>query len=467
MLCYMCGSVLPVQKGDVCPACGANVRNYRRVVSFSNLFYNEGLEKAQVRNMTGAIESLRQSIRLCKDNIEARNLLGLVYYECGEVVAALSEWVISKNLAPDDNPVDGYLDAVRDDPVRLEDLSATAHKFNIALGYCRQRNLDLAVIQVKKILSMNPGYVKAHLLLALLYLENKNPTKAKAEASKALALDTGSVLGARYLKEAQAMLLPGEESSKNKGMMTPVRYQSGNETIIQPAGRARVNFVVMAASLAAGCALGIAAAVYLILPARVQNLNGTNQQKIAAISEESDAKSAMLAEYEQQNLQLTTRLESMGEELDTLKNSVPDSTSADILMKAAARYMSDPEDTDGVAEIMRDYDHEEVRQSRKKEAGELYESLMSLVGEQLTAKAYNDGYSAYRREDYETAVDELSRAYAYDAERADALFYLGDSYYRMGDIDSAKETFSKVMRSFPDTEEARNAEAKLAEINNA
>ena len=29
-------------------------------------------------------------------NIDARNLLGLVYFETGEVVEALTEWVISK-----------------------------------------------------------------------------------------------------------------------------------------------------------------------------------------------------------------------------------------------------------------------------------------------------------------------------------------------------------------------------------
>ena len=38
-----------------------------------------------------------------KYNINARNLLGLIYCEMGEVVEALSQWVMSKNLAPDDN----------------------------------------------------------------------------------------------------------------------------------------------------------------------------------------------------------------------------------------------------------------------------------------------------------------------------------------------------------------------------
>ncbi len=44
-----------------------------------------------------------------KYNINARNLLGLVYCEMGEVVEALSQWVVSKNFAPEDNVADSYI----------------------------------------------------------------------------------------------------------------------------------------------------------------------------------------------------------------------------------------------------------------------------------------------------------------------------------------------------------------------
>ena len=110
---------------------------YKKLVSLSNVFYNEGLEKASVRDLTGAMESLHQSLKLDKNNINARNLLGLIYYETGEVVAALSEWVISKNLKPDDNIADEYMDMVRNSPSKLEDINQTIKKFNIALNYCR------------------------------------------------------------------------------------------------------------------------------------------------------------------------------------------------------------------------------------------------------------------------------------------------------------------------------------------
>ena len=145
---------------------------YKRIMYISNRYYNDGLEKATVRDLTGAITSLRQSLKFNKDNIEARNLLGLVYFEMGEVVAALSEWVISKNLRPNKNIADDYIDMIQTNASRLESINTTIKKYNQALIYCQQDSLDLAVIQLKKVLSLNPKFIRAHQLLALLYINN-------------------------------------------------------------------------------------------------------------------------------------------------------------------------------------------------------------------------------------------------------------------------------------------------------
>ena len=68
--------------------------SYNKIIRLSNTLYNVGLEKAKVRDLSGAADSLRKSLRFNKANTQARNLLGLVYLEMGETVDALSEWVI-------------------------------------------------------------------------------------------------------------------------------------------------------------------------------------------------------------------------------------------------------------------------------------------------------------------------------------------------------------------------------------
>ncbi|MBQ7613746.1 MAG: tetratricopeptide repeat protein [Butyrivibrio sp.] len=443
-----------------------------KLKSLSNRYYNEGLEKALVRDLTGAVESLRQSLKLNKDNIDARNLLGLVYHEMGEVVPALSEWVISKNLKPEENAADYYMDAVRKSPSYLENVNQTIKKFNIALNYCHQDSLDLAVIQLKKVLSLNPGFIKAHLLLALLYLKNGNWDRAKIECQKVLKLDTGNVMAKRYLKEADSMLLPGESGKLLSDVEASdsdevIRYNSGNEMIIQPVKKSAIARSNSIWGIVLGIVLGVAASCFLILPQRIQTINSSNQEKIAQISEESDSKSAQIVSYEQQ-------ISSLQEEIDKLNGQVTDyegvdSTSAAMnsLMKAVNLYMEDSSNIEGMAEAMENLDLDAISGDVSPEFTSLYDLLMTKVGPQLAKSYYNTGYDAYKAEDYELAITNLAKAYQYDNTNVNTLYYLGNAYYSSGDTDKAKEIFDAVITNFPDTQSAQAAETKLAEINNS
>ena len=136
MRCYNCGCNLT--EHNFCTNCKVDVTKYKLVVSASNLFYNDGLEKARVRDLSGAVASLRQCLKLNKNHVDARNLLGLVYFELGESVQALNEWVISKNLQSKKNVADDYLNLIQSNPGKLDALNATIKKFNQALTYCYQ-----------------------------------------------------------------------------------------------------------------------------------------------------------------------------------------------------------------------------------------------------------------------------------------------------------------------------------------
>ena len=64
--------------------------DYKQKLEYqSNYWYNDGLKKAQIRDLSGAIVSLKRSLQFNRENITARNLLGLVYYGRGEVAEAL------------------------------------------------------------------------------------------------------------------------------------------------------------------------------------------------------------------------------------------------------------------------------------------------------------------------------------------------------------------------------------------
>lgn len=92
---------------------------------------------------------MKTSLRYSKLNIDARNLLGLVYYESGQVVEALMEWVISSNYQAEENPAVRYLKLVQGNQNKLSAYDQAAKKYNLTLHYVKQKQDDLALIQLK------------------------------------------------------------------------------------------------------------------------------------------------------------------------------------------------------------------------------------------------------------------------------------------------------------------------------
>ena len=191
MLCYRCGNKLG--SGRYCLHCGADVTQYRRIVRLSNRFYNHGLEKARVRDLSGAVEDLSRALEIDKRNITARNLLGLVYYEMGETVQALCEWVVSTHYQPENNPASEYVRQLQEDRTELENANQGIRKFNYGLDYARKGSEDLAIIQLEWVTAHHPKMIKAHSLLALLYYSEGRYSKAEKEIRTVLKSDVGNV----------------------------------------------------------------------------------------------------------------------------------------------------------------------------------------------------------------------------------------------------------------------------------
>jgi tetratricopeptide (TPR) repeat protein len=197
--CLYCGE--PVSQNGYCTSCKLSQSFLKRAFNTSNYHYNIGLEKAKIHDLSGAIESLKTSLRYNKMNISCRNLLGLVYYEMGETVPALSQWVLSVNYQAEQNPAVRYLKEVRDDPKELERASEVAREFNQALEHAKQHSFDLAQIALRKAVSMNRNFVKGHLLMALIYSEQGRMGMAKKCLTKVLSIDRTNLTAQRYLRE--------------------------------------------------------------------------------------------------------------------------------------------------------------------------------------------------------------------------------------------------------------------------
>ena len=433
--------------------------SYNKIIRVSNTLYNIGLEKARVRDLSGAAEYLRKSLRFNKANIDARNLLGLVYCEMGETVDALSEWVISRSFQPEDNIAEKYLDAIQSNRAQLNTVNQTIKKYNQALLYCQQGSEDLAIIQLKKVLSLNPNLIKGHQLLALLYMQQSRYDQAKKELRAAGRIDANNTLTLRYLKEVNVQLHGEQPSQKNirKEKEEQVAYQSGNETIIQPANFKDNSALMTVINIVIGIAIGVAITFFLIMPGIRQNATSDAKKAEVEANNNLTTKNQEIKKLESQITDLNKQITD-AQQKETQSQQVTDSY--DRLMEGYHSFVLEEMEDAGnkLAEVNKDL----LSDSAKA----IYDEINGRVNEQYMESAYEKGKSAYDKQKYEEAVTELLKVVQIEEDYNDgnAVYYLAQSYRKLEDNENAKKYYQRVVELHPGTERARTSQSYLDEM---
>lgn len=264
-----------------------------KVIRQSNHCYNDGLRRAQIRDLSGAIVSLRRSLQYCQKNIAARNLLGLIYYGRGEINEALVEWIISKNLKPKDNVANHFIRKVQESSEELAKMNNSIKRYNQCLISCHQDAEDVALIQLRKVLSEHPTFLKAYQLSALLHIQKKQYSKAAQLLGRAQKIDTTNPDTLYYLNaipKQKKKKAPVENSTES------VSYKVGNDTIIQPAQMVIKETMGSNTLLNIGIGILIGAALigFLIVPSVTQSENRANANAIREYSQEIDTLRAQI-----------------------------------------------------------------------------------------------------------------------------------------------------------------------------
>ena len=324
MNCMNCGAFLVDKDLDYCPKCGCNVLIQKKVDYLSRQYYNRGLEKASVRDLSGAIDCLKQSLIYNKHNIQARNLLGLVYFETGEVVAALSEWVISKNLQPTRNLASEYINKLQANPNKLAAINETIKKYNHALMLCREGHEDMAAIQLRKILTQNSKLIKGYHLLALIQMKNGEWNKARRILKKAARIDKTNTTTLRFLREVDEQTgVTTRLEKKKKGLFRSGTKENpdtdilGSERVAQPTVYREHSKVSVFFILMAGIAAGAVAFWLLAVPAIRQGIYQEANQQIVQYSESLASQGAELTKAQGEAKESGDTVESVTQELTT------------------------------------------------------------------------------------------------------------------------------------------------------
>lgn len=348
MNCMNCGTRLTDMDLDYCPRCGCNVLIQKKVEYLSKLYYNQGLEKASIRDLSGAISCLKQSLTYNKANIQARNLLGLVYFETGEVVAALSEWVISKNLQPARNLASEYINKLQANSNKLEAINETIKKYNHALALCREGHEDMAAIQLRKILTQNPKLIKGYHLLALIQMKNQEWNKARRILKKAAKIDKTNTTTLRFLREIdeQTGVTTRLEKKSKGGFLkgSGEGKEKDSDMYVQHAAYREKSKAPLFFTLAAGFAAGAAALWFLAVPAIRQGIYREANDQIINYSESLASQGAELSKAQGEAQQFDNTAEAAAKQIEEEKQK---SQSYEALFNAYAAMQQ--EDMDSAA----------------------------------------------------------------------------------------------------------------------
>lgn len=446
MRCYKCNAVL--SDNDYCLKCGADVSVYKVVVRASNSYYNMGLSKAQVRDLSGAISALKTSLHINKKNIKARNLLGLVYFEMGEVAMALSEWVISLNIKPEKNVAEAYIRKVKANQNKLEVLNQAAKKYNFSLKKVQEDGDDVALIQLKKVIAMNPKFVKALLLLSLVYIKNGDEDRAMKLLNRVVKIDRNNTLALRYIDAINKEGIARENTSEDNYYKNKKRLPLSGHDVILPRNSYKepASGVLTVIYILLGVVIGVALVWFLVVPAKLQTAKEESNVAIKQYSEQLAGYSVNITELESQIDKLESQLAQAQADLEGYEGDEGEIAMYNRLIEAASAYVEN--DFEQAAVLLASIT--DVSQLPTDTAKALYTTMEE--NSSSSAKAfYNAGVSAYNANNYVDAITYFTRSYELDDSTVETPYYLAMCYLQISDNTNAVKYIDIVNNKFPGT----------------
>nr|WP_298478207.1 tetratricopeptide repeat protein [uncultured Oribacterium sp.] len=417
----------------------------------ANCYYNLGLERAKLRDLSGAAELLKKALHYDKYQREARNLLGLIFFEMGEVADALVQWVISMNLLPEENPADYYLDEIQRKPAILRICSDNVKRFNQALDYAQHNNKDLAVFQLNQVISDSPNYVKAHILLALLYMDRGDWIKAGKSLFLVLKIDRNNPKALVLMDLVKKNTGRAEiEQSKLKNVFS--HRKMTDDDVMMPQEIRQLSPWSVSLLLLLGTGIGLFVFYLLMLPAGIRSANAKNNQELIAYTEKLDAANQKLSNVEEEKSKLQKSYDDAKANLDRYENQNA-SFMAQYQSLVNINNALSTGDILAAAEAYTKLDQSSITDS----------SLQNMLN---TVKSQMEGNVYLRLQEMGTAAwnagktDEALQYFTWSVKirrEAENLFLLARLQQSMGNTTEANQNFDSVVGEFPSSPYAERA----------
>ncbi|MDO4623125.1 MAG: tetratricopeptide repeat protein [Eubacteriales bacterium] len=430
----------------------------------SGMYYNQGLDCAKIRDLSGAEDRLRLSLQFDKTNIQARNLLGLVYYELGEGVAALREWVLSENMHPANNPASAYIADIRREKKRLQQMNDAIHQYNEALRSCREGNEDIAAIRLRRLLNKNPRLIKAYQLLALIEIKQGRYSHARRMLKKAIRIDRTNPITLRYLQEIDERTDTTTsfefrvKDNRKRGRAADDENIDGNTGAPRissaAAFRDTPHYVTMM-NMLFGFLVGVLLLGFIVVPAVRRSTSRTANEKIV--------------DYTSQLADQTGTINQLRDKLDTANNTASDAQNlAETNEKAKDSY-------DSLIQAYMCHQRGELEKAGdlilkvdisllSTAAAEIYDTYK----DEILNSAYDEylfgGNNAFFEKKWEKAAEYYEKALLVKPDDYDTLTLLVEAYENAKNNEKAIEIYQKIYDTYPNSRRSEEAAASIARL---
>lgn len=448
MKCCKCNTEITGRK-DRCPECGMRLKEYRRMVYLSNGLYNSALERAGKKDLSGAVVALKRCLELNKRQTQARNLYGLILYELGEAGEAARQWKLSMAMDPDDKQAARLYKKTIGNKGELSRMKDAMGKYNQALRCVREGALDLAVVHLKKILSVYPHYAKAAKLMALICIKQEDYARACRVLEPLLQFNATDNQALRYMEEASVL---GGSTLKADMKEQEEREKRESQDVIIPPYSEKNELLHDFLCILGGLALGVLACIFLIFPSVKQSMIEDSNSQIMEYSSNLSSKEVEILSLEKQIEDLNTELEDTQNSLKayTEKNGILDAYTN--LLSTMNHYVNG--DYLEAAQSFAEIDPKAVKNSAYKTA---YETMSQQMEGSGLKSLYDEGMRLYKRHQYEEAEKYFKQCLKIKSDYAEVMYWLGLCYYNSGDRENAQKYFYKVQKDYAETTWSKNA----------
>lgn len=328
--------------------------------------------------------------------------------------------------------------------------------YNKAIDSLTTRSEDIAMIELKKAVALNPQFFEALNLLGICYSHINDNEKATEIFNRVLKAESNGVKAQKYIDDmaANGQEAPKVVAPRKKAPASPSFSSLQSRAAAKKSSERSRNIKILkyVACFAAGMLL------YWLLSLAVHNSAAGSQGSETSpatnpTTQQSDDKSKY-EELEKNNKTLQSDLAEANKkanyyqsaiklyEVESLASGNQYENAADLLISLKAVEFTGSE-------------------------SEKFNSLNADIMPKAALSAFNAGVDLYNTSKYQDALKKLEKVQLYDPafKKSDVvLYYQGKSYQKLNDSKNAVTAFQKLVDTYPGSFYVRNAKARIAQL---